>query len=233
MIIIKTDKLAVITDTHIDNPHMLKNFSKLLNVIVSLIEQDCQLFFAGDIFDYIKRPEMTVYKQVFFDTIKNTDAIFCFGNHDYSDDCLNMWINRGFRVCEYLSVKSGDKKILVCHGHQFDKWCKDPAGFWNAGVIKFQGWFDKAFKTDIREWLRGKFRKEEKTVEVERNAKTALKAGEFAAGKYDAVIIVHRHQPQHLVNDKIEFVDCGHWKKSDNSKTFCLIEDGEIRLIKA
>ena len=46
MIIIKTDKLAIVTDTHIENPHMLKNFPKLLKVIMSLIEQGYQLVFA-------------------------------------------------------------------------------------------------------------------------------------------------------------------------------------------
>ena len=80
------------------------------------------------------------------------NAIYLTGNHD--EDFKYLQTLNDIRVKEFHAMRYNDKRVLVCHGHQYDSSFYLDKVEWLA---RFNAWLvnrvDKTFGIDTRKWL--------------------------------------------------------------------------------
>ena len=116
-----------------------------------------RLIIAGDLFDlWVAGPGRALkeaqYLLDYLDTGFKGEVIYLTGNHD--EDFRYLKSLNGIPVKDFHTIKWKDKRILVFHGHQYDKsFYLDKVGV----LARFNAWLvnktDKLFNMDARKWL--------------------------------------------------------------------------------
>ena len=213
-------KYLIISDVHIGDPNF-KHFPEV-GYVLSTVDADV-LVLAGDIFDFVKQPEIG-YEHVAFMrmTSRFERKIFLVGNHEMEPRV--SWIDFigsfGFEIREELTFTSGDKVIKVCHGHKFDRIAfRFP--WLSRWIIKLQAFIDRLFHCNIQSFVRRLYYSDDFLTSIERRA--------FNAGRNmcDVFIIGHVHKPGLKRHKGFTYVNSGDWVEHDS---YVVIEDGSVQL---
>jgi UDP-2,3-diacylglucosamine pyrophosphatase LpxH len=187
-----------------------------------------RLIINGDVFDSIdfrrlKKTHWKVLSQIRHLSDK-LEVIWIAGNHDGSAEIISHLL--GVTVVDQFVLDSGDKKLLIIHGHQFDDFINDhPILTWLA---------------DCAYWL---LQRIDRTHYVARLAKRRSKtfvrcAAKIRAGAValaaeqgcDAAICGHTH---HACDEPAEpgepaYFNCGCWTESPG--TYLIVREGRVAL---
>jgi UDP-2,3-diacylglucosamine pyrophosphatase LpxH len=208
----------IISDLHLGS--RICQTKHILEFIDSVISKE--LILNGDVFDSwdfrrLKKSEWKILSHL-RKLSKKMKVIWINGNHDGPAEIISHLL--GMEVKEEYIFQSGDKKIIVLHGHQFDSFIsKHPIITWGADVIyHFMQMIDPSF------WMAKQAKKASKSFL--RNAKKVKsKAIEYAKKKKcDIICCGHCHYPE--ATDK--YYNCGSWVELPEH--YLEIENGNITL---
>lgn len=184
--------------------------------------QTAKLILNGDVFDSWNFSRLRKQHWKILGLLRKisaqTSVIWLEGNHDYPAENTSHLI--GAQVLQQYTLESGDRKILVLHGHQFDKFMSDhPWLSWIGDTIYWS------------------LQKLDKSLSLAHNAKRASKAYlrnselvmkraiEFATRSgHQAVCCGHTHHP--IIT--AAYYNSGCW--TDKICTYITITQGQAEL---
>jgi UDP-2,3-diacylglucosamine pyrophosphatase LpxH len=232
----------------LSDTHMGVSASKVILASKFLQENKCDnLFLLGDIFDFWAIKQIFYWSKDYDQFIKivlnlseNIKITYCTGNHDESLETYLM-----FNFCDIVLVKESSyttilgKKILLCHGHEFDpvvRWSVDfsKIGNWlylillkiNPVVNRIRRFFNINKYFSLAGMIKKKIQNSDKYIKVFEETMS-----EFAINNgYDGVICGHIHQPVIKEINNILYYNCG-----DMIDTLSLLvekENGEFEIIR-
>lgn len=213
----------IVSDIHIGSKYYEPN------ALIDLLQRETydELILAGDIIDFIKVPTFTkncleLIKQI----IKVENVVYITGNHDIA---LEEWDQEqllGIRFKNQYDFISGNRKIRIVHGDQFQHGIVKKTGIMKILSV-LQDIIERITSFDITNFLHNHILKR---LELKSIEDILLKNNDI-----DVLIMGHTHDPEALVwiqpDQKIKtYVNSGDWV---SSCTYVTIEDdGEVRLRK-
>ena len=189
-------EIIVISDIHLGSricqaKHLLRFFHTL---------SANELILNGDVFDswdfrHLGKHEWKVLSKL-RKLSKRMKVVWINGNHDGPAEIISQLI--GIEVKEEYIITSGDKRILILHGHQFDEFITNhPVLTWIGDLI-----YHILQRIDRTFWIARTVKKASKSFL--RNAKKVrMKSVETAKRK------------------KCDFVCCGHTHNPEISENYC------------
>ena len=128
-----TDRLdaLIISDIHLGSDNCeAKAAAALLQDILDGRINTRRLIINGDVFDSIdfrrlKKTHWKVLSQIRHLSDK-LEVVWIVGNHDGSAEIISHLL--GVQVVEQFILESGDRRLLVIHGHQYDDFIQDHPG---------------------------------------------------------------------------------------------------------
>jgi len=218
-------RVLVISDVHLGDwrfKHMTE-----LGFILKAAAADA-LILAGDIFDLMKCSKPTSLHVSFLEMTEHIrHKVFVVGNHElpcckftpgsYWWDLVSSY---GFLIVDSFIFRSGGRRIMVSHGHQFDF---IPRYFprLNWLIVKLQAFIDRLLRTDIQRTLRRLIWSKHQLNGIDK------KAIEYAKPLVDIFIMGHTHYPRVVRLDDLLYINSGDWIEN---KTYVLVENGEAWL---
>ena len=214
-------RTLILSDIHIGDPRYIN--TKTIQILLVTEKYD-QLILNGDFLDLWLADIEDVFKDPLLSLIENIShvkkVIWIIGNHD--QDILNFGksiiLHKSDKV-EFVEINSGDKKILIIHGHQVYR-NKNYSGF-NKLLSKVDILFYKFFEVDFQ-YLYTCTYFYKKYVQRKRQ-KMLKKYGHNA----DYIIMGHTHLIGYIWNGKTELFDIG---SSMKTKSYAIVEDGLVWL---
>lgn len=214
------DETTIISDIHLGSENCQ---AKLLSRFLYRIkERTKKLILAGDVFDSIDFRRLNKHHWHVLSELrkasKDMEVIWIAGNHDGPAEIVSHMI--GVPVFEEYVIKSGGKRILILHGHRFDKFVVDhPFLTWLGDTIystlqkvdKSHYWA-RMVKSSSKQYLRC-------TEIVKRESvKHAYKNG------YDLVCCAHTH----TAAEDPPYYNSGCW--TETPCTYLVMNDGCVKL---
>lgn len=215
----------IISDLHLgSNICQAKQILKFLNLIENQSNFTHRLILNGDVFDSwdFRRLCKNQWK-VLSKLRKLSDEIqiiWINGNHDGPAEIISQLL--GIEVLEEIIFESGDKKVLVLHGHIFDDFIADYP-ILTCMADQVYRWLQK-----IHIYWARKAKKCSKTFlrcsdKIERDAKKYA-----IAKKCQIVCIGHTHLAKTSHQEGIEYLNSGCWTELPCS--YISIKNGEAAL---
>ena len=213
----------IVSDIHIGSKYYEPN------ALIDLLQRETydELILAGDIIDFIKVPTFTkncleLIKQI----IKVENVVYITGNHDIAFEEWDQEQLLGIRFKNQYDFISGNRKIRIVHGDQFQHGIVKKTGIMKILSV-LQDIIERITSFDITDFLHKHILKrlELKSIENILSQNNDI----------DVLIMGHTHDPEALVwiqpDQKIKtYVNSGDWV---SSCTYVTVEDdGEVRLRK-
>jgi len=203
-----------------------------LNTSVELIDDFLKnntshyLYLVGDIFDFWKfdrsfywSANYNKFLRTLIDYGEIANIRFIPGNHDLTLNDLAGLAFGGIEVCTQTTYTTlFGKKLLVCHGHEFDSVIKRNVQIAKLGcffydilakidimIEKVKGWFGNSRKWSLASFLAQKVTN--MLVDLDKFKKNAV---EYSLLKgYDGIICGHTHFANIDISDKYIYLNCG------------------------
>ncbi len=228
------DRLLVVSDLHVGNPfsQASRRFGRFLELAG---RQRCSVCINGDGLEILQ----TSFANLANDTVRIIDRIrrlvdagssvyYVVGNHDIVlEHYLESWSE--IRICPFLNVKSGGRRIRVEHGHLYDPfYVKHPALY--DTLTRAAGPLLHLYPDVYKVWSSyqrvkdrfGQRRKQERHSVYHEAAEMLLKRG------FDGVVFGHTHNAEilELAPGKM-YVNSGNWMRGS---PYVQIQDGRLSL---
>lgn len=222
---IQSDSVLVVSDLHLGsgwNPGY-----EFTDAVDNLVPTTDVVVFLGDFVDvdeglHLSVPDVFTLRWVVMPRFPK-EIIMVRGNHDSKVMLQMSRILPQLRVCDSLVVKSGDKSILMMHGHQFDKFIrKHPK---TADVVEAVG-----NKLPIIRYIGQRVVSMFSSIaSTERSAAMKL----LKDPKYDMVVLGHSHVPsvEGVIPGKT-YVNAGSQILPKGERTIVLIRHGKAKEVK-
>jgi UDP-2,3-diacylglucosamine pyrophosphatase LpxH len=192
-------KYAIFSDLHLGDGGKHDLFGKkdyfLLKIFAKLISKNYTILLNGDVFEYWKNTERSVYKahQVLIDFIKNSPrVILIIGNHDF--DLMGHFTYT-------FEMRSG-KKVLVSHGFQNDKWMVNS---FLRFLLYLATWLERFVGLRLETVFSGYTQQIDKGIE-----KRTLDYARKMFSHFDLVICGHTHVQTRLEEGEKIYLNSGH-----------------------
>ncbi len=241
--IVHEDRLCVISDLHLGNP-LFKRVNKFVSFLNFISQQKMTLCINGDGIDLLQlsfgrfmldMPDVT--KAFRTAASHGTRIYYIVGNHDiYMEKFLEDW--GILKVCPYLDLVSGEKRIHIEHAHLYDRlFLYNPDLY--VKLVHIAGYFVKlspAFHTFYEKFIAMMFnisckiRLAEVSGSFEHPQFLEAAMEVFKRG-YDVVVFGHTHRPGiiKLPHQRL-YVNPGCWYK--DVIYFVEIDKGKVELKK-
>lgn len=214
---------VIISDLHIGSLKAILHRRRLAKFLNS-ITPSARLILLGDVVEYITDnampSELDDYEPLFKRFAKR---IWVMGNHDHAaGDCFQ---GRGYITLNIAETEIGGRKFACMHGHQFDRFCMEPRGFFNHGIIQINQRLNRALGYDIERAIRKRlnltFDRDDEMSAIKKKAVTFRIEHSF-----DYVILGHTHKSE--IDGNRGYANSGDCCGSD---TALLIDDrGKLKL---
>jgi len=217
----------ILSDIHLGSDNCQAKY--LCDLLESLAEGEmhaARLILNGDVFDSIdlRRLKKTHWKvlSLLRKLSDDLDIIWICGNHDGSAEIISHLL--GVSVKEEYILHSGERQILLLHGHIFDEFLDDhPVLTWFGDLIywllqrldrthTFAKWAKKSSKT----FLRCAKRIEEKSIEYARKKHCT------------AVCCGHTHHVHADETRDISYFNSGCW--TELPCTYLTVKEGQVQV---
>lgn len=235
---IAADRLIVISDLHVGNPHSLAsaNLGPFLDYVV---EEDFSLVINGDGLDILQGrfKDLATQSLVLADGLRRVTASgrelhYVIGNHDMVlESVLGTWIEG--TLAPFLNVVSGRARIRIEHGHVYDPFFAfsprlyEAAGRACAPLLAlvpdvYKVWSGTTQARARMKQLAGRSRRREVSPEL-------AAADMLASRGFDLVVFGHTHRPEvRRLPSGGHYVNSGNWLRD---RTFVRIIEGEAELL--
>ena len=211
----------VISDTHLGSAHAKE--SELLTVLRQLDFDE--LILAGDIIEFLRKPEFTETTQKIIDLVnkKPKRVIYIVGNHDEAFKAFIGSTIAGIEFVQEYEFEYGKRQYKIQHGDQYDtglvKW-----RYTIEFISLLQNMIERVFGIDLTSWWSDRMIKKRKL----RRIWDIIKWNDTA----DVFIMGHLHNPEVLIwVDKYEkiktYINSGDWIQNC---TYVLLKDNQVRL---
>lgn len=217
----------VLSDMHLGSENsQTKPLIKLLSEILHGEIPAHRLILNGDVFDSIdfRRLRKTQWKvlSLIRKLSDKMDVVWVAGNHDGSANIISQLL--GVRVLEECVLISGDRRIFLFHGHQYDRFILDhPVLTWVADTI-----YAVLQKLDRRHSIARLAKRSSKIfLRCERRIRAGARSS-AAKHRCDAVICGHTHHAAADTNDRIAYYNCGCW--TELPCHYLAVRDGQVEL---
>lgn len=213
----------VISDTHIGDRHADKNLDKLYNLVEHYSQYpEVKLILNGDIVDFAKHPELDSRHFIFFRLInKFANVYYILGNHDWNASEVAARVLH-LKVVPGLMVRSGEKRIAICHGHQFD-WTVKYFPTFLRWLTRLNAWIDDKIHIDLQ-----RFFHHSRYVQNCLIPKEVKKACNRVNNQADILICGHTHKLEVYQHDDLMYYNTGSWV--DSTCAYLTINNGSIEL---
>jgi len=217
----------IISDLHLGSDNcQAKRLCDFLEELAATEPRTQRLILNGDVFDSIDFRRLKKHHWKVLSLIRKLsdeiDIIWLCGNHDGSADIVSHLL--GVTVMDEYVLHSGNRQILVLHGHIFDEFIEaHPFLTWVGDVIYY--WLQRIDSTHS-------FAKRAK-----KGSKTFLRCaqkvldGSLAYAhrkKCQAVCCGHTHHPLGFAAEHVEYYNSGCWTEAPG--TYLTVEEGVVRL---
>jgi UDP-2,3-diacylglucosamine pyrophosphatase LpxH len=219
----------IISDLHLGSENSQARL--ITQFLESLIDQTLRtrrLIINGDVFDSIdfRRLKKTHWKVL--STLRHlsdkVEVIWTCGNHDGPAEIVSHLL--GVEVHEEYIFHSGDRRIMVLHGHRFDDFIDDhPVLTWIADVA-----YNTLQKIDRRHYVARLAKSRSKTF-LHCLEKVEHRSTAYARHRHcDVVICGHTHHAVTKVFGDVRYVNSGCW--TELPATWLEVRSGEIAIHK-
>ena len=155
----------ILSDLHLGSDNcQAKAAAALLQQILDGAIRTRRLIINGDVFDSIdfrrlKKTHWKVLSQIRHLSDK-LEVVWIVGNHDGSAEIISHLL--GVQVVEQFILQSGDRRLLVIHGHQYDDFIQDhpvltwlaDTGYWLLQKIDRSHYVARLAKTRSKTFIR-------------------------------------------------------------------------------
>ena len=215
----------ILSDLHLGSPNcQAKALSELLESLKESGDTTRKLILNGDVFDSFDFRRLKKHHWKVLSLLRKLSdelkIIWICGNHDGSAEIVSHLL--GVKVVDEYVLRSGRRRILVLHGHQFDDWLDThPILTWIADMIYL--------------FLQRIDRSHEFAKMAKKGSKTFVRCAqkikhgsiEYAARKHcDAVCCGHTHLASLDQSQRVAYYNCGCW--TEHPCTYVVVENGEI-----
>ena len=190
-----------------------------------------RLIINGDVFDSIdfrrlKKTHWKVLSQIRHLSDK-IETVWIAGNHDGSADIISHLL--GVEVVEQYILESGPRKLLIVHGHQFDRFIEEhpvltavaDAAYWVLQKIDRSHYVSRLAKRKSKVFVR--------CIERIRSGARNLAARQAC----DGVICGHTHHAESLdaaPDQPVAYYNSGCW--TENPSTYLTVAEGRVELLR-
>jgi UDP-2,3-diacylglucosamine pyrophosphatase LpxH len=230
------ERLLVISDLHIGNP-----FSRASESIGGFLEharrRGYHLCINGDGLEILQ----TSFANLANDTVRildrigallgaGLDVLYVVGNHDIVlEHYLESWAAGGLRICPFLNVRSGSRRIRIEHGHLYDPFYVKHPRLYDA-LTRSAGPVLHLYPDVYRLWSKYQRLKDRANRRSSRAEPSVYhQAAEMLLRRgFDAVVFGHTHHAEtvELLPGKT-YVNSGNWMRGG---TYVEINAGVITL---
>ncbi len=218
---------VVISDIHLgcDNCQA-KTLTAFLEDILEGRLQSRRLIINGDMFDSIdfRRLRKTHWKvlSMIRHLSDKLEVIWTCGNHDGPAEIVSHLL--GVDVRDEFIFRSGDRRILVLHGHRFDDFIDHhPILTWMGDVI-----YNILQKVDRRHYVARLAKARSKTFLhcIDKVQRKSIAYGQKLA--CDVVLCGHTHHAVEMPGDEVSYFNSGCW--TEIPSTYLTVQRGEVVL---
>jgi len=229
------ERLVVVSDLHLGNP--ASQAGATLPAFLEFVRrEEISLVINGDGFEMLQtrfsrlvREALPLMTQISRMRREGHRVYYVVGNHDiYVEHFLDEWL--ATRICPFLNVTSGGKRIRIEHGHLYDPvFSRSPDLYESltrlAGLALFvrpdvyELWDRAAQVLDRR--LRRSAQEAEEPITYHRAAAEVLRRG------FDAVIYGHTHRAETVQLANGLYINSGSWVRAC---TYVEIDNGTVEL---
>ncbi|HEV3415476.1 MAG TPA: UDP-2,3-diacylglucosamine diphosphatase [Pirellulales bacterium] len=219
----------VISDLHLGSEiSQAKQLVSFLEMLKEEIVVTRELILNGDVFDSwdFRRLKKNHWKvlSIIRSLSDHVKIVWISGNHDYPEDAATVAQLIGAEVLDRYILESGGKKILVFHGHIFDRFIADHPIITHV-VDFFYGILhriDKSFR--LSKWAKHRSKTFLRCSEkIEREAKQlALKLG------CDVALCGHTHLERASTDGEIQYYNSGSW--CEQPCVYLTVLDGHVEI---
>ena len=217
----------VISDLHLGSDNcQARTLTRFLEELHEGRTECRQLILNGDVFDSIDFRRLKKHHWKVLSLIRKlsdtVEIVWINGNHDGPAEIFSHLL--GVEVRDELILESGDRRILLHHGHRFDNFLDDHPILTAIGDFAYRilQWIDsshtfaRAAKRKSKTFLRCVAKIESRSIEY------AKKLG------CDAVCCGHTHVPVANETGAIAYYNSGCW--TEKSCHFLAIVDGRVEV---
>jgi UDP-2,3-diacylglucosamine pyrophosphatase LpxH len=218
---------VILSDIHLGSDNCeAKRVGHLLEQIEEGELETARLILNGDVFDSIDFRRLHKNHWKVLSLIRKLsdriDITWLCGNHDGSAEIVSHLL--GVTVRDDFILESGDKRILILHGHIFDEFIDNhPILTWLGDVIyAFLQWIDrthrlaKVAKRGSKTFLRCAKKIEERSIELARRKGCHL------------VCCGHTHAPAAHTEGTVAYYNSGCWTELPG--TYLTVANGMVEL---
>lgn len=220
------DKTIIISDVHLGSDNC--QAKSLCNLLENETQKCNKLILNGDMFESMDFRRLKKHHWNVLSLLRKIsdkmEVIWICGNHDSPAEIISHLL--GIEVTDDYEFISGDKKILVLHGHIFDNFLND-----------------HPFLTFIGDLIYNLLQKIDKSHHIARlakhNSKQYLRCAEIIkngaiqlAKKKNCQIVCcgHTHNAIKNISENIHYYNSGCW--TEKPSTYLFISNGNVELIK-
>lgn len=217
----------ILSDLHLGSENcQAKRIGRQLEQIVNGETPTRRLILNGDVFDSIDFRRLTRSHWKVLSLVRklsdDVEVTWLAGNHDGSADIVSHLL--GVTVQDEIVLESGDRRILILHGHKFDAFLdKHPFLTWIADVVYgFLQWVDPTHS--VAKWAKHSSKTFLRCAQV-------IKSGaiEYARRKgCDVVCCGHTHVSAVDTEGPVAYYNGGCWTELPCS--FLTIHAGNVHL---
>jgi len=221
-----TADAVILSDLHLGSPAcQALQLSLFLQRFVNGSYRARELILNGDVFDSMDFRRLKKHHWKVLSLLRKLSSsiriTWVCGNHDGPSEIISHLL--GVTVVDRHIIRSGSKKALVLHGHQFDEFVEEHPGItWLADTVyRFLQHIDRTHRV-------ARFAKVNSKVFLRCVEKVRLGAIEHAHG-YSASVVCcgHTHHAE-IVDGSIQYANSGSWTESPC--TYLSVADGSVRL---
>jgi UDP-2,3-diacylglucosamine pyrophosphatase LpxH len=221
---------VIISDLHLGSPNcQARRLCRFLERIADGDAPTARLILNGDLFDSIdfrrlRKPHWRVLS-LLRRLSDQMEIIWLAGNHDGSAEIISHLL--GVTVMDEFVLESGDRRILIVHGHTFDDFLDDHPVLTKVAdrIYRFLQWVDRTHRF-------AKMAKRGSKTFLRCTRKVRDGAVERASDRgCDAVCCGHTHLAVAQTEPAIAYYNSGCW--TELPCTYLTVKDGVIRLHEA
>lgn len=217
-------KTLIISDLHLGSDICQ---AKELEQFLEHIEKRCdRLILNGDVFDSIDFRRLKKHHWNVLSLLRKVsdkiEVIWVCGNHDGTADVVSHLL--GITVVDEFEFESGDKKVLVLHGHVFDNFITKRPILTKIAETLYR-WLQKIDKSH---WLARKVKRGSK-IYLRNTENIRKKSTKYAHEKgCDIVCCGHTHHAFADSSSPIQYFNSGSWV--EKPCTFLEVNHGKVTL---
>lgn len=219
------EKTYIISDIHLGSDACE---AKLLNIFLEDLEEKCdRLILNGDVFESIDFRRLKKSHWHVLSTLRKLSnkikIIWVCGNHDGAAEIISHLL--GVEVYENYQFTSGNKKILVLHGHIFDEFLDaHPILTWIGDFIyNILQRIDKSH--NIARFAKHSSKQYQRCTDIIKEGATKLAQKKGC----DVVCCGHTHDATADLTKEIAYYNSGCW--TEKPCTYIEIIDDEIKIL--